>query len=394
MGAEHLGFFAITAGTRTEPDPPMFTWNDQPVTLAVHDDVDGLRDAWLDLEARCATSAYQRFGFVGAWARHVAPSVGFQPRVVVGTTCGETVLIVPLALRGGAVPLLVPLSDSHTNLNGGLFRDGLAGGDLAGEALRLVPEAQGFESCCMRAEVARWFGGAPVRSVHDAYVARVDEGFDAFLARNSGKRKRKKHRQAGRRFDRLGGWRVERVRDEAALHATLDEAWTLMAARFRRDGIDDPFAPEAVKAFFTNAFLASLHEERPAAGLWRLVVDERISAILSGGYGGGSFAAMFTAYSAELASESPGDFLIHETCRMTAEAGCTEYDLGRGREPYKLSWTDGPVPLYDLRIGRTVQARAWLGAQDLMARAKRRVRDDERLWGVAKRVRAVVGAKG
>ena len=372
----------------------MFTFEGRPVDFSLVRDIDPLRGDWLALEADHAPSAYQRFTFVREWSDHVARTVGLEPRILVGRSAGRTVVIAPLALKRRPLPLLMPLSDSHTNLNGGLFADGVVGGDLAGTALRLEAEAEGFEACCMREDDAKLYGDQPIRSVHDAFVARVDEGFDAFLARNSGKRKRKKHRRSVRHFDELGGWHVERIRTRTDLRVVLDEAWSWMAARFKRDGIDDPFAPPEVRAFFLEACASCLDDDRPALGLWRLVVGGRTAAIMAAGFGGRGYAPMFTSYrTGGVEGDSPGEFLIYELCKMAADMDCEEFDLGRGREPYKLSWTDGPVTLYDLRIARTARASVYLGTRTWLSRAKRGVRDDERLWAIAKHVRAAVGRR-
>ena len=370
----------------------MFEFEGQKVTLSVTDDLAALEAEWVALERECAPSAYQRFAFVNGWAQNVAASAGVSPRVLRGGVAGRTVLLAPLAVRHRPLPLVVPLSDSHTNLNGGLFARGLRGGGLAEAALALMPEAEGFEACCMRRSGAERCGDRPVRSVHDAYVANVGDGFAAFMARNSGKRKRKKHRRSTRNFELAGGWRVERVDLPASLEATLGEAWEWMAARFARDGIVDPFAPPQVRRFFLDTCVACLADERPALGLWRLVVGSDTAAIMAAGFGGTSYAPMFTTYRmGGVEGDSPGEFLIYELCEMVAAMGCREFDLGRGREPYKVSWTDGAVPLYDIRIGRSARAKAYLGAREIAARAKRRVRDDQRLWAIAKRIRALRG---
>ena len=198
-----------------------------------------------------------------------------------------------------------------------------------------------------------------------------------------------------RNFEQAGGWALERLDTPASLSATLAEAWTWMAARFERDGIDDPFAAAHVKAFFHDAAVASLGDERPALGLWRVAVGGRTAAIMASGFGGSTFSPMFTTYRAgEFESESPGEFLIYELCQVAADAGARAFDLGRGRETYKLSWTDGPVPLYDVRLGRTPRARAYFRAREAVSHVKRRIRHDDRLWGIAKRVRAVLGPRG
>ena len=367
------------------------------VTLAVHHELEAARDAWHRLEAEAGGYPYARFRFVHAWAAHRAAALGLEPRVFVATRNGRPVMVLPLALgREGGVPMLLALSDSHTNLNGGLWADGwdVEPAALVAGLLALEPKAEGVSMCCLPGgpDGSHPLLPAPCPSVHDVYGADMADGFAEYLQRHNGKRKRKKHRRSAKRFDEAGGWEVRRVSDANEAERLLDVAREWFAERFREEGITDPFAAPSVRAFMVDALRSSVACERPAMALWVLEIDGEPVSFEAAGGAGAHLSLMFTCYRrGRWDGQAPGDFLLYEVLERSAAAGYTSFDLGRGREPYKASWCDRTLVLHDLRVGRSPRARLWLAAQGGVQNLKRRVRSDERLWSLAKSVRRRIG---
>lgn len=364
----------------------------EPVALIVTDRIGDVLAAWERLASLPSACAYAAPGFVGAWASRVAPTKGLEPRYVLATRAGEPAALLPLALgREGGVPMLTALSDTHSNMNGGLFApDWNVKPTVLHEALlALEPKAEGIAIRCVPApDGTHPLLDAPRPHVHDVYGGTFDGGFDGHLGRNNARRKRKKHRQTIRRFSEAGGWRVRRIDDGDEAEALLDEARALFATRFEREGIEDPFAPEPVRAFMTDALRGSVGAARPAMALWVLEVAGETIAIQAGGGAGDHFSLMFTVYRPGAHDgASPGDFLLHEVISAAAADGYASFDIGRGREPYKMSWCDVTYELHDVRVARTGRARLWFAAEGGMLALKRRVRGNDRLWELAKDVR-------
>ena len=362
------------------------------VSITVHDDVGAVRAEWDELARRCDAHVYADPLFVSTWARHVAPGRGLAPRVFVGRRAGRPAMVLPLALeRRHGVPMLVPLSDGHSNFNGGLFAPewNVPAAALHDALLALEPEAEALHLTCVPlAANGHPLVATPLEGAHDAFGGSFDGGFDGYLARNSGKRKRKRHRAATRRFEAEGGWSARRVIDPTEASRTLAEARALLAARFGAEGIADPFADRRVAAFFETLVAQGCGAERPVLALWVLEIGGEIVAVQGGGGRGERFSLLFMTYrSGPLDAAAPGTFLLHEVLRDAAAMGYRRFDLGRGRERYKLSWCEERIPLSEVRRARTTRGRLLLAAQGGAAALKRRVRENERLWSIAQSVR-------
>ena len=367
-----------------------------PIAMSMTDNLADVRADWNRLAEAYGSSVYSSPDFVGPWAEHVASARGLEPRYVLARRAGEPIAVFPFALgKEGGVPMLVALSDSHANMNGGVYAGewDARPEDLHRAILSLEPSAEGIWVCCLPTEGrVHPLASGDQRSVHDAHGGSFAGGFEGHLSRNHAKRKRKMHRKAERAFDAAGGWSVRRLEDPVEAVRTLDEARTLFADRFRREGIADPFAAREVRDFMAAMVRDSIGEERPTLALWILEVGGRTLSIQAGGGSRDRFSLMFTVYRpSELDSVGPGAFLLHEVVKAAAEAGYDRFDLGRGREPYKSSWCDEIIPLHDVRVGRTARAKLWLAAHAQAAALKKRVRGNERLWQLAKTVRRNVG---
>ena len=369
-------------------------------TVSVETNIASLEREWRTLEATGTSSVYQRYEWVSRWCEHVAPSLEVEPRFYVLSRQDEIVGILPLGLHYmGPVGILTNLSDSHTNFVGGVFCPTFsrsATADLMVSVRDAILEAdqaaEGLSLCCIPGEwngvpnpLRFWFSND---SAHDAWACDLSQGFDALLDAGSGKRKRKKHRHAARKFDDAGGWRVVRPETDAEATAMFAEACSLMATRFETAGIRDPFAPQEVRSFMRDTLARSIGNEAPTMSIWALEVSGERIAWQAGGISGSTLSLMFTVFDPTRYEKlGPGDFLLYEVLQDAAERGISQLDLGRGSEPYKLSWCNRRIPLSDARIGRTTRATILLSAHRQATALKKRVREDERLWAIAKRVR-------
>ena len=377
----------------------------EAIDVDIAHDVREVETSWRHLETVTRASVYQRFDWVAAWVRHVAPSLEVEPRIAIVRDGNRTVGILPLGRHKlGPIGVLTNLSDSHTNFVGGLF-DAHFARNASEEDMQRVKDrlfaangdVEGLSLCCLPEEwnglpnpLRHWCSNA---SAHDAWACDLSDGFDAMLSRGNGKRKRKKHRAAARKFEAVGGWRIIDA-------TTREDAWTMfgearehMHARFQDAGIRDPFEPSDVTAFMEEALHVGLTQERPVMRITALEVGGERIAWQAGGRSGDTLSLMFTVFRpSAFDAHGPGDFLLYEQLERAAREGVKQFDLGRGAEPYKLSWCDKRIQLLDIREGRTTRANILLAAHRQATALKRRVREDERLWRIAKAMRKLKAA--
>jgi CelD/BcsL family acetyltransferase involved in cellulose biosynthesis len=80
-----------------------------------------------------------------------------------------------------------------------------------------------------------------------------------------------------------------------------------------------------------------------------------------------------------------GVLMVHLIDELTAE-GVTSLDLGLGDFAYKRDWTQ-PQPVFDSVVPLTLRGRIAAPAAVALGRAKRTIKQNERLWDMARRVR-------
>ncbi|WP_295808413.1 GNAT family N-acetyltransferase, partial [uncultured Nitratireductor sp.] len=92
----------------------------------------------------------------------------------------------------------------------------------------------------------------------------LEGGFDAVLARASGKRKRKQHRSQARKLEAAGGYERRTARTKQEAEAMLEIFFAMKAHRFAMMGIHDVFAENHVRASFRALFGDAAETQNPS----------------------------------------------------------------------------------------------------------------------------------
>ncbi|RWB72288.1 GNAT family N-acetyltransferase [Mesorhizobium sp.] len=219
-------------------------------------------------------------------------------------------------------------------------------------------------------------------------------GFDALLARASGKRKRKKHRSQTRKFEAVGTFRriASRTRDE--VDRLLDAFYDMKEQRFRKMGIANVFGEQGVRAFFRALFADALAEERPAFLLHGLEVAGKLRAVTGSSRSGKRLICEFGAIAEDdLAFTSPGDYLFFDNIQEACEQGFGVYDFSVGDEPYKRLWCDLAVQHFEVLAPLTLKGRALAIGVRQGARAKVFIKNNQTVWKLTKMLRRKAAGK-
>jgi CelD/BcsL family acetyltransferase involved in cellulose biosynthesis len=216
----------------------------------------------------------------------------------------------------------------------------------------------------------------------------VDTSFDAVLETRSAKRKRKRFRSQQRKFEAAGGYKIENPASKIASAALLDQYFAMKAQQLGGKGVANVFGNIREQAFFKSLF----GDEGPHSDhhfyLSSLDVGGKTRAIYGSSLHGSRQMVHFTAFADdELTAASPGDFLNFSLVEAACNAPTTTYDLGVGDEGYKRSWCDVETWHRDTVIGITMRGKLAKLQFDATRSAKRWIKNNEKLWAFAKRVR-------
>ncbi|WP_238719740.1 GNAT family N-acetyltransferase [Nitratireductor alexandrii] len=229
-------------------------------------------------------------------------------------------------------------------------------------------------------------GGA--QSPNPALAVDLTGGFEAVLARASGKRKRKKHRSQTRKFEAAGGFRRLRAENRLESERLLDAFFAMKAERFATMGIKNVFDGTPVQDFFRELFGSEAHKAAPAFVLHGLEVGGLLRAVTGSSISADSVICEFGAIAGdELAFASPGEFLFFDNIREACEQGLAIYDFSVGDETYKRLWCDIETHHVDIVLPLTLKGRASALSRRTAALVKRRVKATPLLWEAVKRAR-------
>lgn len=358
-----------------------------------------VEDLWRCLEARkgILSTPYQRFAWVSAYVAALPDPSGIRV-LVVRDAAGRARLLLPLCLRRSfGVWTARVVGGAQANFHLPLFADpevaALAPETLR-RALRKAGRTAGIDVFLLGSQPRHWDGipnplavGADA-APSDAYGMRLGPDPETSLRRAFSADARKKLRAKERRLtESLGPLAYVRAETAEARAAFLAAFHAQKAARLAAQGLRDPYADPAIRAFL----------ERAAAGpdaaieIHALVASRtgRVLATFGGAVDVLRYSGMFTAFDADpdIARSSPGDLLLQHLVRDQAARGRRSLDLGIGEARYKQSTCDETIAIVQPILPVTLRGRACALAATGFIRAKRRIKRDPRLAGLLGRLR-------
>jgi CelD/BcsL family acetyltransferase involved in cellulose biosynthesis len=87
---------------------------------------------------------------------------------------------------------------------------------------------------------------------------------------------------------------------------------------------------------------------------------------------------------------SPGDLLLAIMVKEMSARSIETFDLGLGEARYKDTWCEFIEPMYDSLVPVSLVGRAYALQASIGLRAARAIKQNPRLWAIAKRARAKV----
>ena len=370
---------------------------DAPLSVNVFDSLEAAEPVWRELENRAALTPYQRYDWVSGWFAARGPKGRLAIFVI--EAAGSPVALLPLEIGQRL----------------GMRRATIIGTDIGNaDWMILDPEAaQLLTPHRLRdllATAARRAGGIDLISLFDQprtwggienpllafphqpgpnhfYLGRLENGsFDRFDAKRLGNLERRKRKLA----ELLGPVALraaETIEEIDKVHRTFLEQ---RAVRFAQMGIDNIFAQPDFVRFFRETAIASLGSPRPAMIFHALHAGDTIVATACGTFCGTHYSQYINATTAgEAAKFRVVGILMHELFADCAARGATTVDMGLGDFDYKTDWT-APQEAYDGIVPLTAIGKAGGSAILAARRLKRAVKQNDRLWAGAKKLRAML----
>jgi CelD/BcsL family acetyltransferase involved in cellulose biosynthesis len=352
--------------------------------------------AHAELAGRGVVSPSQSPIWIDSWVRNA------NPDFLVATLIGDGAPVFSVALEvTGRGPLRVAgfMGGRHANGNMPATAASFARSATAADIDALITgirRARPDIDIVLFERLATGIGGVAnplmlldhLQSPNLALAVDLDGGFDALLARASGKRKRKKHRSQTRKFEAAGGFRRIEARTEAETDKLLDAFFAMKEVRFRSMGVTDVFAEPRVKGFFRSIFAEAVEAPKPPFVLHALEVGGKIRAVTGSSRCHDRLVCEFGAIAEDdMAYASPGEFLFFDNIEEACREGYAVYDFSVGDEPYKRLWCDLEIRQFDAVVPLTVKGRAFAAALRAATRLKSFVKNNPFVWKLVKKVR-------
>ncbi|WP_099866406.1 GNAT family N-acetyltransferase [Pararhizobium haloflavum] len=367
------------------------------VAIAVHRGLAAALPEWRRLEDELVMTPYQRPGWVASHTR----ANGLSPDDIVLVTMaadGRTIGALPLMLerRYGVTIARMPTSAIANSDFPMLSAEGAHAMTPAvvRAALKAAADAVGgLDVAFFTNQPGAWQGIAnPLLRLphHPSPDPFYFGAIGPEMERPNAKRIRNIRRGCRRLEEAHGAVELRRAASRAdveAFHAAFLEQ---RGARFRQQGIRNIFAEPGFVAFFKDAAIRSLGDERPTLSMHALTAGEDILAVSFGTYSGTHFSQYINSISSGPASRySLMGILMLSLIEALSASGIKTIDMGIGEFDYKNDWTDRTTG-YDGAIALTPAGR--LAAAVLMGErgSKRLIKQNPRLWRWAKTVRGFV----
>ena len=193
----------------------------------------------------------------------------------------------------------------------------------------------------------------------------------AFETNNLSAKKRRFLRYARRRLERdcPGRVNLQRVSEPSELDSALDALATLSQKRHRDRGSVSSFKDVRFLAFHRE--MAALALERGWLRLYQLKVADQVVAVQHGFHYRGVVYDYQKGFDPNWGRYSPGQLLQAHAIREAVGEGAREFDMLRGDEAYKYTWTDQARADHHVMLSGSRRGHTGLFAAVLIDAAKR-----------------------
>jgi CelD/BcsL family acetyltransferase involved in cellulose biosynthesis len=316
------------AATQRSPDP--IRAND--INLRLYTNLDDARAPYDAFARENDQMAFQNFGWLSTWERHIGRTRGIAPFVVVGSDRdGAPLLMLAFGIETrGLARRLTWLGTDQCDYNGPTLHKRFAArfdaNDFAtlwariiallraesGHTFDIVDLAKMPETIGEQRNPFLALPAAPNPS--GAYLTSLGQEWDAFYAEKRSSQTRKKERRQLKQLAEFGAVQFVEVQDTDARQQALELLFQQKSRALARMGAEDIFAPPERRAFYLD--IATNDATRDLVHVSRLDISAAGAAVSVGLRADGRYYLILTSYDdGEAAKHGPGRALLHELLR-------------------------------------------------------------------------------
>jgi CelD/BcsL family acetyltransferase involved in cellulose biosynthesis len=194
-----------------------------------------------------------------------------------------------------------------------------------------------------------------------------------------------------RKLEKLPGYRYGLASTDAEITRLLDWFFRTKPLRMAEQKLPNVFGDPGVETFVREACATKLPGGGRAIDIHALECDEEVIAMYAGVADGERFSMMFNTYTiSDNARFSPGLILIRNIVDHYAAQGFRALDLGIGSDDYKRFFCKDDEPIFDCFIPLSGRGKGAAMAMATLNRAKRLVKQNPMLLGIAQRLRGAL----
>jgi len=380
----------------------------QAIHLSVHTDLAAVEQDWRKFEETADCTPFQTFDWLDTWQRCIGTLTGVTPAIVIGRHGDDILFILPLAVEPRRFTRrLTFLGHDLCDYNAPLFAPEFSGvvgpnGFEAiwpeiGHLLRAMPALR--HDTIVMAKLPEHIGTQPnpmlalgVRlNPSGAYETALGTDWEQFYAVKRSSATRRRDRTKLKRLGELGAVKFVTPEEPSEVTSSLDLLIVQKSKAFARMGIANMFARPGHTAFYRA--LATTPRLRSLIHLSRLDVGETWAALNLGLTFRDCYYHILASYDdGEVSRFGPGAAHLRELLRYAIERGLKRFDFTIGDESYKREWCETEQRLHDYSAAVTLRGRPAVTLSLGWRRLKRAIKQSERLWSVAVRVRGALAS--
>jgi len=345
--------------------------NDSKLRLYATTQLSQARHIWKQFQRSAWHTPFQNFDWINAWFESKNQNLKAKPLIVLGFKEGELQFILPFACETyfGLTRLAWAaneVNDYNCPLIKTEFLPQLTVATVVKIYQHIALHISGIDVFYLTrqpkflAGIANPFVSSDARrSSCDSHSLRLDSNWSSLYTQQRRAKSRARLRQKTRRLKRAGNLRFMAIRGPQQ-QICIDRILQWKSDQLEQKGERNPFDKRSQDPLSGSVLTQTIRQfagvdaKNSPLRVYGLFLDDEMIAGLIAFVENKTFSLFTMSYGTEVFTNcSAGSILLVKTIELAARAKLHTYDFLAGDEPYKLSWCDRKLDLYDCVFAAT-----------------------------------------